>query len=225
MTMSGRDRHRQQLRRGRRLWDFLSSRGEFAERMQAPVGKLVRENLGLRSGDSVLDVGCGSGSHLQTLGEAVGDRGRVLGVDFSTKMVGLARKRAADRGWRNVEVVVADVTRDSLGHEEFEAALASFSLSAMPDVRTAVENVHSALRPGGRLFVLDLRFAPAGPLAPMIWVLDRLYRLVSGRSGEDVLRELDRVFEAVEGVTENGRRRDRSLTWPPITLVVATKAT
>jgi ubiquinone/menaquinone biosynthesis C-methylase UbiE len=206
------------------LWDFVSSHGGFAERLQAPVANLVRENLAMREGESVLDVGCGSGSHLATLLEAVGDNGRIVGVDFSPKMVYAARKRVEHQGWRNVDVVVADATRDPLGHADFDAALATFALSAMPDVRAAVENVHSALRPGGRFFVLDLRFAPTGVTAPLTWLLDRLYRLLAARSGEDVLAELDRVFATVEGVAAGGKQRARSSAWPPITLVVATKS-
>jgi ubiquinone/menaquinone biosynthesis C-methylase UbiE len=192
--------------------------------MQAPVARMVRERLAIREGDSVLDIGCGSGAHLQTLRDAVGGRGRVLGVDFSPKMVAAARQRAERHGWRNVEIALADVTRDPLGHDDFDAALATFSFSAMPDVRRAVENVHGALRPGGRLFVLDLRFVPAGLAAPLVWVLDRLYRLLTGRSGEDVLVELDRVFATVEGIAESGNPRSRSTGWPPITLVIATKS-
>src|SRR5215470_689087 len=109
--------------------------------MQAPVAKLIQENLVIREGGSALDVGCGSGSHLGTLRDAVGDRGRVVGVDFSSKMAEAAKERCQRHGWRNVEIAVRDVTQDPLGHEEFDAALATFSLSAMPDVRRALANV------------------------------------------------------------------------------------
>jgi ubiquinone/menaquinone biosynthesis C-methylase UbiE len=49
--------------------------------------------LGLRKGDSVLDVGCGNGHDLRMLAELVGPAGRVVGVDSSIEMIAQARER------------------------------------------------------------------------------------------------------------------------------------
>lgn len=221
--MSVDDRHRAGPKRGRRVWDLLSFGGDSVERMQAPVGPLLIENLALRGGEAVLDVGCGRGAHFQTVHDAIGPGGRLLGVDFSPRMVGQARRRVTANDWRNVEIIHADACRDPLGHEEFDAALAVFSLSAMPDVHAAVQNIHAALRPGGRLFVLDLRLVPERRRL-LIRLLRSLYRLLAGSSGEDVLAGLDAVFDTVEAVTKGGvRTPGRSRAWPPVTLVVARK--
>jgi hypothetical protein len=65
----------------------------------------------------------------------------------------------------------------------------------MPDVRAAVANVRAALRPGGRLLVLDVRLTRPGVLARLG---GRVYRTLAGWSGEDVPTALRETFEAVE---------------------------
>jgi hypothetical protein len=89
-----------------------------------------------------------------------------------------------------------------LGHREFDAAVALNSFSAMPDVRAAVELAHDALRPGGRLFVFDMRLVITGHLGKrMLTRLMRgIYRVTAGFTGADVVAELRKVFATVEPV-------------------------
>jgi len=61
--------------------------------------------LGLRPGDVVLDVGCGTGLSFPLLLDAVGASGRVIGVESSSDMMALARERAAAAGWNNVTLL------------------------------------------------------------------------------------------------------------------------
>ncbi|MGH9091135.1 MAG: class I SAM-dependent methyltransferase [Acidimicrobiales bacterium] len=202
---------------GRRwLWDLLSSQDEATARMQEPVRQLATEHLGLRTGLTVLDAGCGSGGNLGALRTSVGAQGRVVGIDFSPKMVRRAHERIEANGWANVEVRGGDLTTDRLDHDAFDAALATFALSATSDVRAAVENVHQALRPGGRLFVCDLRLVPAGRSAAVIWLAGLCYRWVAGWRGLDVLDQLQATFDTTEVV---GSLRP----WPPVIVAVATK--
>jgi arsenite methyltransferase len=94
--------------------------------------ELVRAAVGARSGDRILDVGCGPGFYITELLEAVGREGAVAGVDISADMLTVAAKRAAGHG--NVEFHEADAT----------AALAE---------------MHRVLRPGGRMLVWDVDWA------------------------------------------------------------------
>jgi ubiquinone/menaquinone biosynthesis C-methylase UbiE len=205
-------------RAGRRwLWDLLASQDEAAfARMEAPVRRLAADRLGLRPGQAVLDAGCGSGGNLDVLRNGVGAEGRVIGVDFSPKMVRRAHERVEVNGWVNVEVRGGDLTADRLDPGAFDAALATFALSATSDVRAAVENIHQALRPGGRLFVCDLRLVPTGRAKAVVWLAGRCYRWVAGWTGTDVLDQLRATFGTVEVV---GALRP----WPPVMVAVATK--
>ncbi|MEP6629166.1 MAG: methyltransferase domain-containing protein [Lapillicoccus sp.] len=66
------------------------------------------EALGLRPGDTVADVGCGTGLSLSLLRKAVGAHGGIVGVDASPTMLRQAAGRIASAGWGNVDLVRAD---------------------------------------------------------------------------------------------------------------------
>lgn len=80
------------------------------------------------------------------------------------------------------------------GAGQFDAAVA---LGAMPDVPAAIANAADALKPGGRLFVFDVRLAGRTRTTR---VLRAAYRAIGGFSGADVVAELRKVFELVEPV-------------------------
>ena len=72
------------------------------------------ESLGLKSGDRVLDAGCGPGGCFPYLVKAVGDSGQVIGVEISPEVAINARKRIATHRWNNVEVVVCNAEKITL---------------------------------------------------------------------------------------------------------------
>jgi len=68
--------------------------------------------LGDLDGATVLDIGCGTGLNFSLLVERVGERGKVIGVEYSAGMLEQARRRMqADEGWRNIELVRGDAAR------------------------------------------------------------------------------------------------------------------
>lgn len=199
--------YRRRLRRGRRVWDLASSTyyGTL-DRMRARLDDLALRHLNLRPGQRVLDIGCGTGATLSPLREAVGEEGTIVGVDYSPRMVARAQRRVREGGWSNVSVRRADASQVSLGHREFDAAVALSSLSATPDVRAAVEIAHDALRPGGKLFVFDMRLIPTGHIGKRMTtrLMRGFYRVTAGFTGADVISELQRTFATVEAVVPTG---------------------
>jgi len=113
------------------------------------------ESLELSEGDTVLDLACGSGANFGLLRRAVGDEGRVVGVDYSEGMLRRARKRAKKRGWGNVELVRGDAARNAFRDGAFDGAVCTMSMSAIPDHESAMRNAHRSLKPGARLAVMD----------------------------------------------------------------------
>ena len=171
----------------------------------------VLDTLGLRPGDAVLDIGCGTGALIPSLVEAVGPEGRVVAMDSSARMVAIARKRAT---WPNVEVRQADACATDHGAGQFDAAVALGAFSAMPDVPAAIANASDALKPGGRLFVFDVRLSRKTATTRF---LRAVYRVIAGFSGADVVTELRTVFERVEPVF--------AVEGETTTTVIATKVT
>ena len=110
-----------------------------------------------RPGERIVDLGCGPGFMTRELALAVGDQGRVYGVDLSEPMRTLARARCA--GLSVVELASGDMAAlDGLQDSSFDAAIALQSLEYVPEVGRAVSEMARVLRPGGRAVVLDTDF-------------------------------------------------------------------
>lgn len=149
--------------------------------------RLGIDALGLRPGQCLLDIGCGTGLNFPLLAERVGAYGRIVGVDASTAMLEQARGRVARAGWENVRLLEADATTLELVRVRKEAggpidaALATYALSLMPDWPAAWRRMREVVRPGGRLAVVDMQ-RPDGPAI----ALTPIARLATFLGGADI---------------------------------------
>lgn len=102
-----------------------------------------------------VDMGGGTASNLEFLGERIGGLGKVYVVDLSTSLLAMARRRIADRGWENVEAVEADATKFRPDEGDADVVTFSYSLTMIPDWFAAINNAWEMLKPGGRIGVVD----------------------------------------------------------------------
>jgi SAM-dependent methyltransferase len=125
------------------------------ERLDAQIaahGRRTFTRLAAVPGERVLDLGCGCGGTTLEIAEALGETGRVLGVDVSAPMLALARARADAAGLAGrIEFREADAQTADLGTERFDAVFSRFGVMFFDDPVRAFTNVRRALRPGGRL--------------------------------------------------------------------------
>ncbi len=119
----------------------------------ADIGDQLVRDAGLRSGQRVLDVGCGRGAVMFAAAEAVGTTGSVLGIDLAPSMVALAAADAAAAGLSNVSVELIDAQEPQLDEASFDAVLSSLVVYFLPAPLTGLIAWRRALRPGGRLAV------------------------------------------------------------------------
>jgi ubiquinone/menaquinone biosynthesis C-methylase UbiE len=112
--------------------------------------------LGLRPGDSVVDIACGTGLNFPLIQEAVGPEGRIVGVDMTDAMLARARDRIETNGWRNVSLVQADAA-DFEFPARVDAILSTYALSQVPECAEVISHGAAALCGGGRWVVLDLK--------------------------------------------------------------------
>lgn len=110
--------------------------------------------LALRPGDTVVEMGCGTGANFRHLRERVGPEGQVVGVDFTRGMLARARERIEKRDWENVAVVRADAERPPI-RDEVDAVLATFVVGMFDDPAAVVDGWLDLLAPGGRMGLLD----------------------------------------------------------------------
>ena len=144
-----------------------------------PARRRAVAALDLSPGDVVVDMGTGTGVSLPLLREAVGEAGRVVGVDASPGMLARARARVEAAGWENVDVVEGDV-RDPPLEGPVDAVCSAFVAVMYDDPRVLLEPWADLLGDGGAMAALY-----AGPS-------DRAY----GALPNALLRAYLRAFEA-----------------------------
>jgi ubiquinone/menaquinone biosynthesis C-methylase UbiE len=126
-------------------------------RLFEPVRRRALRQLALRPGDTVLDVGCGTGLSFAGLHERVGGTGRIVGIEQSPEMIAQARQRAARHGWDNLTLINAPVARASI-RGKADAALFHFTHDILREPR-ALANVVRHLKPGARVVACGLKWS------------------------------------------------------------------
>jgi len=113
-------------------------------------------SLNLYRGDRVVELGCGTGLNFAHVQQRIGTGGKIIGVDVSDAMLDVAKERIAREGWRNVELVQADVASWSVP-DGVSAVYSTLALTLLPEYDSVIDRASRALKPGGRLAVLDLK--------------------------------------------------------------------
>jgi demethylmenaquinone methyltransferase/2-methoxy-6-polyprenyl-1,4-benzoquinol methylase len=118
--------------------------------------------LGLRNGDTVIDMACGTGLNFPLLQQAVGPAGRIVGVDMTDAMLARAQDRIGANGWSNVSIVQADAA-DFEFPAGIDAILSTYALTQVPECAEVIAHGAAALSAGGRWAVLDLKVPGSTP--------------------------------------------------------------
>lgn len=119
--------------------------------------------LGLRAGDTVVDVACGTGLNFPLLEEAIGPGGRIVGVDLTDAMLDRARERITADGWSNVDLVQADAAGFAFP-AGVDAVVSTYALTQVPGCAAVIAHGAAALSDGGRWAVLDLKVPDHTPV-------------------------------------------------------------
>lgn len=130
--------------------------------------------LALSRGDTVVDLGCGTGANLGHLRDAVGPEGTVVGVDLTPGMLSQAREQVENAGWENVNLVQADAADPPV--RAVDGVFGSFVVGMLEDPGDSVERWTERLEPGGRVAIVE-----------------------AGRSNHGLARHLNPVFDALVG--------------------------
>ncbi len=126
-------------------------RHEAVDRQIAPFGRRAMDRADIKTGERILDVGCGCGETTLELADRVGASGFVTGVDISRQLIETARKRAQELARVNVRFEEGDAQTCPFPTEGFDLVFSRFGIMFFDDPEAAFQHLGKALRPGGRL--------------------------------------------------------------------------
>jgi arsenite methyltransferase len=130
----------------RKLEAIYSSVDVIAQR------RATLERLALDPGESVIDIGCGPGFLCEEMANAVGRTGRVLGIDISDDLLGVARERN-ELDWLTYEQ--GDARELDVPDAAFEVAVCAQTLEFIDNADRALAEMFRVLKPGGRALIMN----------------------------------------------------------------------
>ncbi len=128
--------------------------------------KRAVQAIELQRGDTVVEIGCGTGLNFSHLQRVIGSTGKIIGVDLTDAMLAEARQRVESKGWSNVELVQADAAEYKFP-EGIDGIISTFALSLSPHCADVIQNGSRALSAGGHWVVMDMKLPPR-PLSRLL---------------------------------------------------------
>ena len=152
-----------------RIWDGVAQGWEkYREQIneqERPVTDRMIDALGLREGDTILELCAGPGSVGLQLAERRPDA-KVIITDFSPHMVEAAERGAKDRGLSNVEIREMDAQRIDLPDASVDGVISRYGLMIPPDRTKVFSEIRRVLKPGR-----VLTYATWGPIPNNAWMM------------------------------------------------------
>jgi arsenite methyltransferase len=110
----------------------------------------------ISEGDTVVDLGSGAGNDAFVARSVAGPTGKVIGVDFTEKMIEKARNNADKLGYNNVEFRFGDIENLPINSDVADVVVSNCVLNLVPDKKRAFEETYRILKPGGHFSVSDI---------------------------------------------------------------------
>ena len=169
--------------------------GPERDRWQHP--DQVLDELGVKQGSVVADVGCGKGYFTLKLAERVGSSGKVYAEDVQDDVLGNVRKEADKRGLRQIETVLGAGNDPRLPAESLDAALAMDTYHEWIQNDAMLDQIYAALKPGGLFGLIDGATEPGKSREDY----HSMHRMPESMERADVLRHHFRVLRQGPGFT------------------------
>lgn len=146
---------------GREIAGVMSWRGaswlERDSRNEEENTALLMNELPIEPGDTVVDMGCGSGYFARLMSPLVGRRGRVLCVDIQPQMIEIARRLAEEAGLANIEFIVSSPTDPKLPAGQIDLILLVDVYHEFAEPKPMLEAMRTALRGDGVAALVEYR--------------------------------------------------------------------
>lgn len=170
------------------FWSAQDSWIKFQPQMDTciqPVLDLVLEHAQLAKGQSVLDIGCGTGASVTAIADIVGPTGHVLGVDIAPPLLDMARERCADRPNVTLELCDAQTAQFPV---TYDTAVSRFGVMFFEDTPAAFANIARGLKPGAQITCAAWAAAPDNP-----------FFITAAQAARDVFGPMPKVDRSLPG--------------------------
>ncbi|KAF5065632.1 Ubiquinone/menaquinone biosynthesis C-methyltransferase UbiE [anaerobic digester metagenome] len=183
---------------------------DWAEEYDATLGKVSRHHMmldlavqssGVRDGDEVLDIGCGTG--LLSLKFLAAADCRITAIDTSAEMLALFREKVERFGLTDrVRFRQASAEEMDVGPKRFDIVAATVSLHHVREKAPVIGSIHDSLKDGGRFVLGDIDLDTTGEHEDP----ERLSRILGYLTSELVLALREGGVQAFERMYDNGKK-------------------
>ncbi len=118
--------------------------------------KMTVNALELSKGDTVVELGCGTGLNFALVLDVIGPNGKLIGVDITDKMLDQARKKVKENRWNNVELVQSDIA-DYNFPNELDGIFTTGAIQYSPQFDKIIKQGYYALKTGKNFVVFDFK--------------------------------------------------------------------
>ena len=152
------------------LYRRRSSNYDFTANLYYLIGfretkyrKQAVSELGVKLGDSVVEVGCGTGLNFKYVINFIGETGNLIGIDLTDAMLKKASDRVLKNNWTNVKLVQCDAAEYNFT-SGVSAVFSTLALTMVPEYEKVIERAAHALKPDGKFVIFDLKRPNSIPL-------------------------------------------------------------
>jgi SAM-dependent methyltransferase len=136
--------------------DYTNLKGYAADADLGLGCGLPTEYARIKEGDTVVDLGSGAGNDCFVARSIAGERGKIIGIDFTGKMIEKARINAARLGYTNVEFRQGDIENMPLAAGVADVVVSNCVLNLVPDKKQAFTETFRVLKKGGHFSISDI---------------------------------------------------------------------
>ncbi len=117
---------------------------------------LPTEFAKIKEGDTVIDLGSGAGNDCFIARRYTGEKGKVIGIDFTTAMIEKARENAEKMAFHNVEFRQGDIEQIPVSSNTADVIVSNCVLNLVPNKKAVVKEIYRVLKPGGHFSISDI---------------------------------------------------------------------
>ena len=150
---------------------------------------LPTQFAGIKSGDTVIDLGSGAGNDCFVARSETGESGKVIGIDFTPAMVEKARANAETLGFNNVEFREGDIEKMPVTSNVANVIVSNCVLNLVPNKDGVFKEIYRVLKPGGHFSISDVVLIGDLP-EPLRSAAEMYAGCVSGAVAKDVYLDL-----------------------------------